>query len=63
MRLYAVAFAVLGLLAWGMDWKAGKSIPYVCLATSLIGAGTCFVTVYRAQQIVSEIIIQKGAEP
>jgi hypothetical protein len=40
-----------------------NGIPYVCLATSLIGAGTCFVTVYRAQQVVNEIIIQKGAEP
>lgn len=60
--VYTGAFAVLGLLAWGMDWKAGKSTPYICLATSLIGAGTCFVTVYRAQQVVNEIIIQKGAE-
>jgi len=46
----------------GMDWKAGKSIAYICLGASLIGAGTCFVTVYRAQQVVNEIIIQKGAE-
>ena len=60
--IYAIVFAVLGLIAWAMDWKAGKSFPYACLATSLIGAGTCFVTVYRAQQIVNEIIIQKGAE-
>jgi len=61
--VYAIVFAVLGLIAWGMDWKAGKSIPYICLATSLIGAGTCFMAVYRAQQVVNEIIIQKGAEP
>lgn len=61
--VYAIVFAVLGLIAWGMDWKAGKSIAYICLGTSIIGAGTCFVTVYRAQQVVNEIIIQKGAEP
>lgn len=60
--IYAAAFAVLGLIAWAMNWKAGKSVPYVCLATSLIGAGTCFLTVYRAQQVVNEIIVEKGAE-
>ena len=61
--IYSVIFGVLGLIAWGMDWKSGKSMPYVSLATSLFGAGACFVTVYRAQQIVNEIIIQKGAKP
>lgn len=61
--IYSIIFGVLGVVAWAMDWKSGRSAPYVSLATSLLGSGTCFVTVYRAQQVVNEIIIQKGAEP
>lgn len=61
--IYSVIFGILGVIAWSMDWKSGRSMPYVSLATSLLGSGICFVTVYRAQQVINEIIIQKGAEP
>lgn len=60
--VYSVIFGILGLAAWAMDWKSGNSMPYVGLATSLLGSGTCFLTVYRAQQTINEIIMQKGAE-
>ena len=61
--IYSMIFGVLGVVAWAMDWKSGRSTPYVSLATSLLGSGICFVTVYRAQQVINEIIIQKGAKP
>lgn len=61
--IYSVLFGIMGLVAWGMDWKSGRSLPYVSLAASLIGSAICFATVYRAQQTIDEIIIQKGVEP
>ncbi|MDT8318304.1 MAG: hypothetical protein RQ824_10010, partial [bacterium] len=55
--MYSLFFAIVGLLAWVLDFKVMDSTGFIMLVSSVIGGLVVIISVYMARVTQGEILI------